>query len=158
MRPDTAIFHQHLNDPDFQTGIDNSMWGIYDENPEYPTWPVVIIWVRAVPKTNRPDKYYFKFNLSGYPSAAPTSFPWDVANNCRLDNSQWPRGQKFVSFTFNYSWNQEALYTPCDRTAMIGHDGWQTQFPDLWWQPSFKITVYLNFLYRLLNSSDYAKS
>ena len=158
MRPDTAIFHQHVNDVDFQTGIDNGMWGICDENSEYPTWPVVIIWIQAAPKSNRPDKYHFRFDLASYPSIAPTACPWDIETNNRLDNSFWPKGSQFVSNTFNPGWNACALYAPCDRIAMAGHDAWKTQFPDLWWQPSYKITIYLHFLHHLLNSSDYAKS
>lgn len=158
MRPDTAILHQHVNDADFQTGVDNGRWGISNENSEYPTWPVIIIWIKATPKTNGPERFYFRFDLSGYPSSAPTACPWNIETSTRLDNGSWPKGSRFVSNTFNPGWNPAALYAPCDRIAMQGHDGWRTQFPDLWWQPSFKITVYLNFLHRLLNSSDYAKS
>ena len=76
----------------------------------------------------------------------------------RLESSLWPKGRNFVSNTFNPGWNPNALYTPCDRAAMAGHDGWKTQFPELWWQPHFKITVYLHFLHRLLNSKDYVNS
>jgi hypothetical protein len=158
MKPDTAIFHQHVNDGDFQTGVDQGMWGICNENSEYPTWPMVVIWVQAASKPNRLDKYHFRFDLAGYPSAAPTTCPWNIETGNRLDSSLWPKGSRFVSSTFNPGWNQNALYAPCDRVAMVGHHGWKTQFPDLWWQPTFKITVYLNFLHRLLNSSDYAKS
>lgn len=158
MNPDTAMFHQHVNAADFQMGVDNGMWGICNENSEYPTWPVVIIWVQATPKPNRPDKYHFSFNLAGYPNNAPTACPWNIESSNRLESSQWPKGSRFVSNTFNPGWNPGALYAPCDRLAMPGHEAWKTQFPDLWWQPDFKITVYLNFLHRLLNSSDYAKS
>lgn len=158
MRPDTAIFHQHVIDAVFQTGVDKNMWAMVDENPEYPTWPFIIIWIKAAIKKDRPDKYYFRFDLSGYPNIAPTACPWNSETNSRLENHLWPRGSKFIKNTFNYGWNPNALYAPCDRLAMPGHDGWKTQFPDLWWQPSFKINVYLNFIYRLLNSSDYANS
>lgn len=158
MRPDTAIFHQHITEPDFQAGLDSCMWGIHQENPDYPGWPNIIIWVRAATKPGCPDMYYFNFNLAGYPSNAPTACPWNPNCNSRLDFNLWPKGKKFVSKTFNYGWNQNALYAPCDRVAMKGHEGWQTQFPDLWWRPSFRITIYLHFIHRLLNSSDYAKS
>lgn len=158
MRPDTAIFHQHITDTEFLAAVDSGMWGIKDEDHQYCTWPVVLIWVQAAPKNSRPDKYYFRFDLSGYPSSAPTACPWNISTNTRLENNQWPRGRKFVSNTFNYGWNPNALYAPCDRIAMQGHDAWRIQFPELWWQSSFKINVYLNFLHRLLNSSDYANS
>jgi hypothetical protein len=158
MRPDTALFHHHVMDAEFQAGVDRHEWGIYEENHEYPTWPIVIIWIQALSKEPSLEKYYFRFDLSGYPVSAPTACPWDVEFNRRLDNSQWPRGQKLVSATFNYGWNPNALYAPCDRVAMAGHDVWSMQHPDLWWLSTFKITVYLNFLHRLLNSADYAKA
>ena len=158
MRPDTLLFNQHVNDADFQSGIDQGMWGIQDYDPEYPAWPIVLIWIQATAKLGCPDKYFFRFDLNGYPSIAPTACPWDATTNVRLDNSMWPKGSQFVSKTFNFSWKPDALYAPCDRVAMPGHEPWQTEFPELWWQSSFKINAYLNFLHRLLNSSDYAKT
>ena len=154
MRPDAALFHEHIHNADFLAGADRGMWGIHNADAGYTTWPAVIIWVKA----GWPEAYHFKFDLAGYSGAAPTACPWNIDTHSRLDSSLWPRGSKFVSNTFNPNWNPNALYAPCDRIAMAGHQVWQAQFPDLWWQPSFRITVYLQFLYRLLNSSDYAKS
>ncbi len=158
MRPDTAIFDRHVGEAVFQAATDRQEWGIHNPDPHYSQWPTVIIWVKAAAKAGWPDRFYFRFDLAGYPAQAPTACPWDVANNRRLDSARWPRGNSLVSRTFNHGWNQNALYTPCDRVAMAGHDAWRTQFPDLWWQPDFKITVYLHFLFNLLNSSDYARS
>lgn len=158
MRPDASLFHENIHNVDFLTGADKGMWGVHDEDPGYANWPAVIIWVEAATKAGRPDAYHFKFDLAGYSSVAPTACPWDIHTNSRLESNLWPKGSKFVSNTFNPNWNPNALYAPCDRIAMAGHNVWQTQFPDLWWQPSFRITIYLQFLHRLLNSSDYAKS
>jgi hypothetical protein len=158
LRPDAAMFQQHINEADFQLGIDNGSWGFLNSDEPLAGWPNVTIWVKAAKKANWPDKYYFSFELSGYPGQAATACPWNAETNARLDNSLWPRGNRFVSHTFNFGWNANALYAPCDRLAMQGHDGWREQFPELWWQPDFTITVYLNFIYHLLNSSDYAKS
>lgn len=155
MKPDLLQFKQHVSEAGFQTGVDSGMWGIVDEDPEYPNWPFVIIWVQAAQKDNHPDKYHFRFELSSYPSQAPTACPWEVELQSRLPNEKWPKGSKFVSNTFNPAWNLNALYAPCDRLAMAGHEGWQTVFPELWWKPTFKIQVYLYFLHRLLNSADY---
>jgi len=157
MNPDEALFRHHIAGAGFQAEVDLDKWGIAGDNT-FQTWPAVLIWVRAAEKPNCPDRYYFRFDLSGYPSSAPTACPWDFEKNSRLDNARWPRGSKYVSATFNYGWNQNALYAPCDRAAMPGHDSWRTQFPELWWTPDFDITVYLHFLFRLLNSPDYAKS
>jgi hypothetical protein len=161
MNPQLLLFNQHVLEAGFQTGIDLGMWGIVNDVPTRPTWPVVIIWVLAAKKNSCPDKYYFRFDLSGYNASAPTACPWNIENDRELDAAQWPKGTKLVSFTFNPAWRpngQCALYAPCDRVAMQGHGYWATQFPHLWWLPGFKITVYLHFLHSLLNSFDYANS
>lgn len=158
MRPDTAIFSQHLSDTYFRSQVDRGIWGIHGDDVSFSSWPVVIIWVKAAPKPGRPDRYFFRFDLSGYPSVAPTACPWDITKNARLDSNSWPRGSKFVNATFNYGWNANALYAPCDRVAQAGHDNWRNEFSELWWNADHTITLYLNFLYQLLNSSDYANS
>ncbi len=158
MSPDLELFNKHIKEAEFQIGLDKGMWGIVDENLQRPNWPYVIIWIKAAKKINAPDKLYLRFELSGYPSSAPTACPWDMSSNQPLPNDLWPQGNKFVSATFRPSWNNKALYAPCDRIAMVGHEGWKTQWPNLWWQPTFKIDVYLHFIHRLLNSSDYANS
>lgn len=158
MRPDAAIFHEHIQSAEFQAGVDRGDWGVHQENPEYPEWPIVVLWISALEKPGKPNRYYFRFDLNAYPQVAPTACPWNIATGARLDNGLWPRGSALVSFTFNFGWNATALYAPCDRVAMVGHDLWRTQFPDLWWQPSFQITVYLKFIHGLLHSSDYARS
>jgi hypothetical protein len=158
MRPDALLFESHVKEGDFQYGVNQGMWAIIDPAPGFPAWPDVLIWVAAAPKLQEPDRFYFRFNLSGYPQVAPTATPWDLAGNRRLDNNRWPKGPQLVSRTFNHTWNPNALYAPCDRVAMVGHDPWKQQYPELWWQSSFRITVYLNFIYRLLHSSDYARS
>jgi hypothetical protein len=158
MTPDQLLFRQHIQEPSFINGLERGMWGFGTDDMDFPQWPNIVLWVEAAPKPSRPDKYHFKFDLSGYPGAAPTACPWNAVNNTRLDNASWPKGAKFVSNTFNPAWNPCALYAPCDRLAMPGHEIWQAHFPELWWQPSFKLIIYLQFLHRLLNSSDYANA
>lgn len=154
MSIDQSVFNQHMQEGFFQLASDDGRWGIH----KLLSWPNVILWVTALSKRGCPDRYYFRFDLSGYPSTAPTACPWDNNTDQRLDNVKWPTGQRLVSKTFNYGWNLNALYVPCDRIAMNAHESWITQFPELWWQPHFKINVYLDFIHRLLNSSDYANS
>jgi hypothetical protein len=157
MSPDLQLFHKHVEEAEFQIGIDKDMWGLADNNPQHPTWPYIIIWIKAAVKPNAPDKYYFRFELSGYSASAPTACPWDINTNQRLPDHLWPRGNKFVSTVFKLG-NQPALYAPCDRMAMPGHGDWQTKHPDLWWKPTFKIDKYLHYVHGLLNSTDYVNS
>lgn len=158
MTPDLLLFNRHVSEAPFQIGVDKGMWDIEEDDPTRSRWPVVIIWVAAAPKANCPDKYYFHFDLDGYTAAAPTAYPWDMSIKSVLDEAIWPKGNRLVSKTFRPDWKpngQHALYAPCDRASMVGHPQWQQDHPHLWWQPAFNITVYLNFLYSLLNSADY---
>jgi hypothetical protein len=158
MKPDLQLLKKHVGEAQFIMGIEDGKWGILDFHPELPTWPFIFFWVKAREKTNHPDKYFFRFDLSGYPELAPTACPWDPENNTPLQAKQWPKGPKQVSKVFNPAWNANALYAPCDRLAMSGHELWRTVHPNLWWQSSFKIIIYLTFIFRLLNSEDYASS
>ncbi|MDI1233378.1 MAG: hypothetical protein PSX81_03740 [bacterium] len=158
MSIDLLTFRKDLEEANFQIGIDKGMWNVADENLQCSTWPKVIIWIKAASKNDGPERYYFNFDLTGYPNTAPTCCPWSSVKDERLPDELWPKGIKVVSSVFNPGWNKTALYAPCDRVAMIGHENWKSEFPHLWWNPSFTIEKYLNFLYRILNSSDYANS
>ncbi len=154
MSIDENLFDTHINESWFQIGVDSGKWGIHSVD-----WPVAVIWVKAKPKINQPEKYYFRFELTNYPQQAPTACPWDINTKQKLEHNGWPKGAGFVSSVFNPGWNGGiALYAPCDRIAMAGHDQWKTQYPDLWWNSDMKITKYLVYIYTLLNSSDYEKS
>jgi len=68
-----------------------------------------------------------------------------------------PKGLGNVTKVFNPEWNNGvALYAPCDRMAMPGHESWKPQFPNVWWQPGFTIVVYLDFVHSCLNRRKYA--
>lgn len=157
MSVDKNIFNEHVESASFQIGVDEGKWGINDNDNSRSHWPYEYIWIKASPKENCPDKYYFRFELSNYPGQAPTACPWDNTTGMRLESSKWPSGG-IVSSVFNPNWNANALYAPCDRMAMPGHDSWKGQHPNLWWKSEFTIVVYLEFLYGLLNSKDYANS
>lgn len=91
-----------------------------------------------------------RFNLEGYPAKAPTGQPWDAENRGPLPNARWPRGSRHLNAIFNPNWNAAALYMPCDRVAMEGHDAWKQTFPEWWWTPRHTITHYLTFVSRHL--------
>lgn len=156
MTPDIQLFNKHVEEPGFQIGVDKAMWGIIEDDEQRPTWPFVIIWISAAEKEDCPDRFYFRFNLDKYPAQAPTAYPWDIVKKQKLENKSWPCGGSIVSSVFKTG--AESLYLPCDRVAMIQHENWKQEHKNLWWQPHFKITVYLNFVYNLLNSTAYVKN
>lgn len=155
MSPAQALFDTHMQSHGYQIGAVKGQWGLA-ETPAS-NWPVLFFWVAAAPRQNKPDRYYFRFDLNGYSAAAPTARPWDAEKNERLDFSKWPTGGPLVANVFKTSWkNGESLYAPCDREADLqGHSNWAVQHPQYYWQPGFTFVRYLEFLYDLLNSGDY---
>lgn len=153
MRPDEKIFLEHVISPVFQIGVENGRWGIHESEKHFPQ---VVIWIKAREIDNVATNVYFLFDLTGYPEAAPTSVPWNIELDKKLDFAHWPKGGPLVQSAFNPSWqNGDALYIPCDRIAMHGHDAWKTKHPNDWWTPKKTIVHYLRIVHKLLNSNDY---
>lgn len=144
------LFTKHINSGCFQRGIDQGKWYIHEIK-----WPFVIIKIKAKPLINSPDYYYFRFDLNGYSNQAPTVCPWDINSQQKLLPKLWPKGTNNVSKVFNPSWRDDALYAPCDRIAIERHDSWKEQFPHLYWKSDFTIIIYIEFIFKLLNSIDY---
>lgn len=157
MSVDKGMFKKHVNEAPFQNGVDQGRWEILS-NEDFPEWPKVIIRIRARAKKDNPDFFSFRFDLNDYPSTPPTCCIWDEDKKAILENSKWPKGATYVSKVFNPGWKKEALYCPCDRIAIAGHDNWKTAHPDYYWRSDFTIVKYLQFIYDLLNSDDYANS
>jgi len=115
--------------------------------------PYVFISIRA---SN--DKYYtLYFNCTDYPNAAPTSTLWDLDNNQLLPHQSWPKGGR-VSKVFNPGWNGgKAIYIPCDRMAINGHENWRNDYPWLIWNPEKGIHQYVSAIYEVLQSKHLEK-
>ncbi len=157
MSPDEAIFRAHFASPAFQDGLDRGRWGLYESSE---TWPHVILWVPADQAVLAAGRLYLRFDLERYPQQAPTACPWDIEHNTALPRDKWPKHSGSqpnpITQVFGSSWSPVALYAPCDRVAMRGHDVWAQQHPDLWWQPRFSLVVYLDFVHGILNRQKYA--
>jgi hypothetical protein len=157
MKPDESLFKAHLEGAGFQAGADSGKWGIHG-SVDTIGWPYPILWVRADKRIVAEGRIYLRFTINNYPQFAPTGCPWDIRTNTPLSPSLWPRGNVTVSTVFNPAWNAQALYAPCDRMAMNGHDAWKTQSSQWWWQPTFTITRYLEFVHVCLNPADHANA
>ena len=48
-----------------------------------------------------------------------------------------------------------ALYLPCDRESIAGHDNWRHELPSKIWRPAAGINQYLELVHELLNCADY---
>jgi len=150
MSPDERVFRAHIASGTFQRGVVGGRWRILSIE-----WPHALIAVAAATRKNGFPELFLRFDLTNYPGAAPTATLWDAERNRPLDPVLWPTGPSRVDKAFNPSWNPQALYLPCDRLALPGHDAWRTQHPSMIWSPTGDITQYLRIVHDLLNSSDY---
>lgn len=115
-------------------------------------WPAVLIAVAA----RDGHEYVLRFDCSGYPHNPPTARLWDTDGNSPLEFALWPKGSGRITSVFRNDWKGGiALYLPCDRTAIEGHDNWRSEHPSKIWNPSKGITHYLEIVHELLQSRDY---
>jgi hypothetical protein len=149
--PSERLFREHVAGGRFQTGIDRGEWRIVEERG----WPYVIIAVRAAVRLNSPSEFHLLFDLTDYPTRAPTGMPWDPDANARTGEDKRPKGDR-AGLAFRTNWEGgRALYVPYDRVALEGHPDWKRLHPTLAWDPTKTITFYLRNVYELLNDDDY---
>lgn len=151
MMPEERVFRVHVAAGPFQSGVALGRWRLVSIK-----WPCVIIAVAAAPRQGAPEEYHFRFECSNYPQAAPNAQPWDTDNNAPSAAAKWPGGGPRITAAFNPGWQGgQAIYLPCDRVSMQGHNDWRTQHPHLVWTSTSDITLYLEALHDLLSSSAY---
>lgn len=143
---DERAFREHAERLDFELGQAKGKWRLLRI-----TWPKVDIAVRARDGT----EWGFKFLLDGYPAQLPNARPCDVETGTPLAPDNWLKGTGRVAAVFNPNWNPSALYLPCDRLALPGHDQWRTDLPELLWPPARGIIHYLEIIHDLLASYAY---
>lgn len=147
MQPDEYALCADLRSARFLSGEDRGRWEYRDIQ-----WPYIFVDVRA--KDER--SFTLRLDCSDYPANPPTGTFWNMATNLRLDFSRWPSGGERIQLTFKPGWKDgNALYIPCDRESVAGHDAWLSQYPQMIWNPNRGITMYLEIVHDLLQSKDY---
>lgn len=150
--PDERVFRTHVDEGAFQSGIDRGRWRL-----ERIAWPYALCSVAAAPRPGAPNEYAFRFQLDNYPADAPIGRCWNHLLDVPLEFTKRPSGAGRVELAFRTNWKSDScLYLACDRIALVGHDGWRTQYPSLVWTASSDITLYLRTLHDLLHSRDYS--
>lgn len=154
MAPDEAALRAHLESAEFKMGEADGRWRRIAELK----WPFVYIGVSAIDGV----EYPFRFDCSGFPQGA-TGRLWDIANDVQLPDDLWPNSKSKskdtgrVAAVFRTDWQKgSALYLPCDRVSIAGHDGWVTQMPSKLWRPHRGLVHYLELIHELLHCSDYS--
>ena len=146
--PDERAFRADVGKPAFRLAQAEGRWRLVGI-----AWPCAFIAVKAVDKR----EYVLRLNCAGYPLQPPTGGPWDPEKDAILPFALWPRSKGGrVGTVFRTNWKGgTALYLPCDRVSLQGHDGWRTEMPSKIWRPSTGIVQYLELVHELLNSADY---
>lgn len=147
--PDKRALKADLANAAFRAGMADGRWRLVQLN-----WPHAFIAVTA--RDGR--EFVLRFECTGYPGAPPTAGLWDLERNAVLAPDRWPSSQGGrLGAVFRRDWKSgSALYLPCDREAIAGHDAWRTQMPSKIWRPSVGIVHYLEIVHELLNSRDYS--
>jgi hypothetical protein len=147
MAPDELSLRADLASARFLAGEDRNRWVFKQLN-----WP--LLFVDVVARDSR--TFTLCLNCSGYPSVPPTGTFWDLPTNSRLSFNRWPQGGERIQLAFKSTWKDgNALYIPCDRESILGHDGWVSQYPQLIWNQATGISHYLMVVHDLLQSHDY---
>lgn len=146
--PDQRAFEADVAKAAFRLGVAEGRWRLAAL-----AWPFAFIGVVA--KDGR--EYVLRLNCAGYPQVAPTGGPWDLLAGRILAFDLWPRGRGGrVSAVFRTDWKGgAALYLPCDRESLVGHENWRRDTPSKIWRPADGVVQYLELVHELLQSRDY---
>ena len=140
-----ASLTSHLHSGRFQSGVVAGRWTLIDL-----AWPHVNVGITAADQR----QFVLRFDCTGYPDEAPTAQLWDGTARTLLPFDKWPRGGR-VSQMFNPGWKQgTAIYIPCDRQAIEGHNNWLAEYPWLIWKPEVGLLQYIQAVHETLQSSE----
>lgn len=143
---DHAKLIAHLEEAPFLMGAINGRWRLRAIE-----WPAMFVDIRA--RDGR--AYTLRLDCSGYPQA-PTGAFWDVARAAWLPAGNWPRAGSRFGAALRSDWQGgTALYIPCDRNSISGHEQWLQLHPAWAWDAKVGISRYLHVVWTMLNGEDY---
>lgn len=143
---DHAHLAEHLEQAPFVMGEMNGRWRLRSI-----AWPFVFVSVRA--RGGR--EFTLRLQCDGYPSA-PTGAFWDLDNATWLPAAHWPHAGSRFGTALRSDWQGgTALYIPCDRNSIAGHEQWLQLHPAWAWDPKLGIVRYLDVVWTMLNGEDY---
>jgi hypothetical protein len=150
--PAESAVDADLRSARFRVGVIRPQW----RKVSY-LFPELIVAVAAVEPDGAASEYYFRFELTGFPGAAPGVVIWDSSANALLPANRRPKGSPRVVEGFK-SWGPpDTVYRPWERTSGA-HNNWATTHPELAWHPRRDLIFILEDLHGLLTSNATAHS
>jgi hypothetical protein len=142
-----AALGAHIEGARFLQGADKGYWEL-----EALAWPHALFTVTA----RDGSAFLLRLDCAGYPDSAPTGTFWDKEAGAPLRAAQWPRAGPRVGQSLRTDWQGgTALYIPCDRLSIVGHDNWRSLYPAWLWDSVVGIAKYLELIHNLINGADY---
>lgn len=142
-----TVIETHLDSAPFLTGQMNGRWLL-----RAIAWPHVLFDVFA--RDGQP--YTLRLDCTSYPQMPTGSF-WSVEQGSWLLAPRWPRAGARFGAALRTDWQGgTALYIPCDRRSIAGHEQWLQLHPAWAWDPRIGVARYLEVVWTLLNGDDYA--
>jgi hypothetical protein len=141
---DQARLLAHLESGSFLIGTEDGRWKLQEV-----IWPFVLVDVMAF----NGDVYTLRLQCEGYPTQPPTGIFWDMVNNIPLASNRWPRAGVRVGQALRP--DGAALYIPCDRLSIAGHDQWTQLYSSWLWDAQVGLTRYLQVVSELIGGTDY---
>ena len=143
---DHARLLEHLEQAPFVMGEMNDRWRLRDI-----AWPFVFVDVTARDKR----QFVLRLQCDDYPGLPTGSF-WDADNGGWLPAHRWPRAGARFGTALRSDWQGgTALYIPCDRNSIAGHEQWLQLHPAWAWDPAIGIARYLEVVWIMLSGDDY---
>ena len=134
-----------INSACFRAGKRKGMWRVLSDN-----FPEMVIAVTATEPDGCMSEYAFHFELTDYPTAAPSVHPWDVGKNTFLPAEKRPRGNSKVEYSFKFWSNTGPVYRPWERESGA-HNNWATTHPELTWSPNRNLCFIMEDIHDILN-------
>ena len=152
MAPDERALRENLRGGRFLAGVAAGRWRLVSVD-----WPFALVTVSAGERPNSPTDFVLRFELAGYPHAAPTGGLWDFATGGSLPASQRPKGERAAQLFRVDGWTggSTAMYAPWDRVGLQAHPEWAQTYRLQAWNPTRDLSFILANVHEVLNSDEY---
>lgn len=134
----------------FRVGLVRGQWRVISYE-----FPLLIVGVAAVEPDGGASEYTFRFELAGFPGAAPAVQIWDVGAGTTLALEKRPKGSARVVAAFKDWPPSQGIYRPWERAAGP-HFG--QPHPSLAWHPKRDLAFVMEDLHGLLTSNAAKRS